>query len=175
MSKKTLLTLHGFNDPIYDFFKDFSNGFFNIDKVLDFTPEGAYLKPSVLDRTGFPRVNITNISLKEQPKLLFEFAVPGWNKDTHKIDCFVDNSMLIVKGEKKIESSSLSKEEQELLSEDWGKQYEHNISERNSFTWSHTVPARSEIEKVTLKDGLLSITIAIKIPVKPEPKHFYVS
>ena len=54
--------------------------------------------------------------------------------------------------------------------ENYGKEYERNISLKETFAWSHTVTDDTEFESATLKDGLLEIIVKVPQPNKPKPK-----
>lgn len=154
------------SNPINEFFKDFERGFFNFNSIFDLNTTEPIFKPLplVIDRTGFPRANVRNISTFEDDKLEIKLALPGWNEENSKIDLYITEGILEVFGKK--EPEVLDNVDKPNC---FGKEYERNISLKNNFTWKHCVPEDAEFESYTLKDGLL--TVVVKVPnKKPKPK-----
>jgi len=171
MTEKNTLTLPRSTNAISELLRDF-DGFFNFNPFINWDNDIPTLRNTLIDRTGFPRANVKNVSTKDEERLLFELALPGWNKDTCKLDITIDKGIL------KIEGSTFTQKEQEELipnkSEHYGKEYEHNISSKSQFTWSHSVTEDTEFESAKLKDGLLRVIVKIPQPNKPKPKSITV-
>lgn len=161
----TTLTLNRPLNPLAEFIKDFQSDFFNFSPFIDFEKEIPVLRNTLIDRTGFPRANVKNISTVDEEKLLFELALPGWNKENSDLDITIDKGILKIVG--KITQSETNEEKP---GKNYGKEYEHNISSKETFMWSHSVTEDTEFESATLKDGLLRIIVKIPQPNKPKPK-----
>lgn len=154
-------------NPIAEFIKDFQHSFFNFNNMIDWDAEIPVLRSTLIDRTGFPRANIRNVSTKDADKLEFTLALPGWNKDNSDLDITIDDAILTIKGTIKDEP----KEDVKDASEHYGKEYERNISLKKAFTWQHSVTEDTEFDHATLKDGLLTVIVKVPLPKKPEPKR----
>ena len=170
MTENKTLTLPRPTNAISELLRDF-DGFFNFSPFINWDNEIPTLRNTLLDRTGFPRANVKNVSTKDEERLLFELALPGWNKDNSKLDITIDKGIL------KIEGAFTGEEDLEPIakSEYYGKEYEHNISSKTKFTWSHSVTEDSEFESAVLKDGLLKVIVKIPQPNKPQPKRITIS
>lgn len=165
----TTLTLNRPLNPLAEFIKDFQSDFFNFNPFIDWEKEVPTLRNTLLDRTGFPRANVKNVSTIDEEKLLFELALPGWNRDNSKLDITIDQGVLKIVG--KITQGETIEEKP---GKNYGKEYEHNISSKETFMWSHSVTEDTEFESATLKDGLLRIIVKIPQPNKPKPKSITV-
>lgn len=165
----TTLTLNRPLNPLAEFIKDFQSDFFNFSPFIDFEKEIPVLRNTLIDRTGFPRANVKNISTVDEEKLLFELALPGWNKENSDLDITIDKGILKIVG--KITQGETAEEKP---GKNYGKEYEHNISSKETFMWSHSVTEDTEFESATLKDGLLRIIVKIPQPNKPKPKSITV-
>lgn len=170
MNENKTLTLARPTNAISELLRDF-DGFFNFNPFINWDNDIPTLRNTLLDRTGFPRANVKNVSTKDEERLLFELALPGWNKDNSKLDITIDKGIL------KIEGTFTGEEEAEPTSksEHYGKEYEHNISSKTKFSWSHSVTEDTEFESATLKDGLLKVIVKIPQPNKPQPKRISIS
>lgn len=161
------LTLNA-NNPILDFLKDFDrHNFFHFNDIIDWTDNIPTLKNSLFASQGFPRVSIKNVSTKEEDRLLFMFALPGWGHDNSKFDVSLEDGMLKISG-KLTPEEDITKEEEK--SECYGKEYARNISLKESFNWNYMLSPNTEFESATLKDGLLRIIVKVPQPNKPKPK-----
>lgn len=165
----TTLTLNRPLNPLAEFIKDFQSDFFNFSPFIDFEKEIPVLRNTLIDRTGFPRANVKNISTVDEEKLLFELALPGWNKENSDLDITIDKGILKIVG--KITQGEITEEKP---GKNYGKEYEHNISSKETFMWSHSVTEDTEFESATLKDGLLRIIVKIPQPNKPKLKSITV-
>lgn len=165
MTSSTLtISNHNPSNPINEFFKDFERGFFNFNSIFDLDKTDSVFKPLIIDRTGFPRANVRNVSTFEDDKLEITLALPGWNEQNSQIDLLILDGKLTIMGLKIVETSINGNHPA-----CYGKEYERNISLKNDFTWNHCVPEDAEFESYTLKDGLL--TVIVKVPnKKPKPK-----
>ena len=169
MTENKTLTLTRPANAISELLRDF-DGFFNFNPFINWDNDIPTLRNTLLDRTGFPRANVKNVSTKDEERLLFELALPGWNKDNSKLDITIDKGIL------KIEGTFNGDTEIEPVnkSEHYGKEYEHNISAKTKFTWSHSVTEDTEFESAKLNDGLLKVVVKIPQPNKPKPKSITV-
>lgn len=169
MTEKNTLTMPRPTNAISELLRDF-DGFFNFNPFINWENDVPTLRNTLIDRTGFPRANVKNVSTKDEERLLFELALPGWNKDNSKLDITIDKGIL------KIEGTFVGDEDIEPVtkSEHYGKEYEHNISSKTTFSWSHSVTEDTEFESATLKDGLLKVIVTIPQPNKPQPKRITV-
>ena len=169
MTENKTLTLPRSTNAISELLRDF-DGFFNFNPFINWDNDIPTLRNTLIDRTGFPRANVKNVSTKDEERLQFELALPGWNKDNSKLDITID------KGIMKIEGTFYGDKEEEpdAKSEHYGKEYEHNISSKTQFTWSHSVTEDTEFESAKLKDGLLRVIVKIPQPNKPKPKSITV-
>lgn len=169
---KNTLSLPRTTNPIAEFLQDFNREFFNFNPFIDWDKDVPTLRNTLIDRTGFPRANVKNISTVDEEKLLFELALPGWNKENSKLDITIDQGILKIIG-------TYTEAEPEMneakAGKNYGKEYEHNISSKTSFTWSHSVTEDTEFESATLKDGLLRVVVKIPTPNKPQPKRITVN
>ena len=163
------LSLPRTTNPIAEFLKDFDREFFHFNNMIDWTNDIPTLRNTMIDRTGFPRANIRNVSTKTEDRLEIVLALPGWNKENSKLDISIDQGILKVVGtiDKDTRDNTIKAEEK---GENYGKEYERNISLKETFTWSHTVTDDTEFESATLKDGLLEIIVKVPQPNKPKPK-----
>ena len=159
------LSLPRTTNPIAEFLKDFDREFFHFNNMIDWTNDIPTLRNTMIDRTGFPRANVKNVSTVDEEKLQFELALPGWNKSNSKLDISIDQGILKIVGTYNGEEESETKP-----GKNYGKEYEHNISSKTQFTWSHSVTEDTEFESATLKDGLLRVIVKIPQPNKPKPK-----
>jgi len=170
MTEKNTLSLPRTTNPIAEFLQDFNREFFNFNPFIDWDKEVPTLRSTLIDRTGFPRANVKNVSTVDEERLLFELALPGWNKENSKLDITIDQGILKIVG-------TFDEKEPEIearAGKNYGKEYEHNISSKTSFTWSHSVTEDTEFESATLKDGLLKVIVKIPQPDKPQPKRITV-
>jgi len=161
------VTTPAIKNPIAEFIKDFESSFFNLNNMIDWNAEVPTLRSTLIDRTGFPRANIRNVSTKDADKLEFTLALPGWNKENSDLDITIEDAILTIKGSIKDQP----KEEVKDASEHYGKEYERNISLKKTFTWQHSVTEDTEFDSASLKDGLLTVIVKVPLPKKPEPKR----
>lgn len=168
---KNTLTLHRLSNPLAEFIKDFQSDFFNFNPFIDWTGEIPTLRNTQLDRTGFPRANIRNVSTKTEDKLEVVLALPGWNKENSDLDISIDKGILKVTGTINRDTRDSDNIKDSEKSENYGKEYERNISLKETFTWQHSVTEDTEFESAKLKDGLLEIIVKIPQPDKPKPKR----
>ena len=163
------LSLPRTTNPIAEFLKDFDREFFHFNNMIDWTSDIPTLRNTMIDRTGFPRANIRNVSTKTEDRLEIVLALPGWNKENSKLDISIDQGILKVVGiiDKDTRNNTIKAEEK---GENYGKEYERNTSLKETFAWSHTVTDDTEFESATLKDGLLEIIVKVPQPNKPKPK-----
>ena len=154
-------------NPIAEFIKDFEHSFFNFNNMIDWNADVPTLRSTLIDRTGFPRANIRNVSTTDADKLEFTLALPGWNKENSDLDITIEDAILTIKGTIKDEP----KEDVKNASEHYGKEYERNISLKKTFTWQHSVTEDTEFDSASLKDGLLTVIVKVPLPKKPEPKR----
>ena len=147
------------------------DGFFNFNPFIDWNKDVPTLKNSLItDKVGFPRSNIRNVSTKTEDRLEVVLALPGWNKDNSKLDITIDKGILTISGTINKDTRASSQVKDEDKGENYGKEYERNISLKEAFTWQHSVTEDTEFESATLKDGLLEIIVKIPQPNKPKPK-----
>ena len=171
MTEKNTLSLPRTTNPIAEFLQDFNREFFNFNPFIDWDKEVPTLRSTLIDRTGFPRANVKNVSTIDEERLLFELALPGWNKENSKLDITIDQGILKITGTYTDVDPGMNEAK---AGKNYGKEYEHNISSKTSFTWSHSVTEDTEFESATLKDGLLKVTVKIPQPDKPQPKRITV-
>jgi len=165
------LTLPRSTNPLLELLKDFNSEFFNINHFIDWDKEVPSLKSSLLyDKTGFPRANIRNVSTTDEDRLEIVLALPGWNKENSELDITIENSILKITGKVKDTTPETIKN----AGKAYGKEYERNISLKNSFVWQHSVAEDTEFESATLKDGLLTLIVKLPQPDKPKPKRITV-
>lgn len=157
-------------NPIAEFIKDFEHSFFNFNNMIDWNADVPVLRSTLIDRTGFPRANIRNVSTKDADKLEFTLALPGWNKENSKLDITIEDAILTIKGNLNTEDNA----KPEDSTEHYGKEYERNISLKKTFTWQHSVTEDTEFDSASLKDGLLKVIVKVPLPKKPEPKRITV-
>ena len=165
---KNTLSLTRPANAISELLRDF-DGFFNFNPFIDWDNDIPTLRNTLIDRTGFPRANVKNVSTQYEERLLFELALPGWNKKNSKLDITIDKGILKIEG-----TFADDNETPRDKSEHYGKEYEHNISSKTKFTWSHSVTEDTEFESATLKDGLLKVIVKLPKPNKPQPKRITV-
>lgn len=170
MTEKNTLSLPRTTNPIAEFLQDFNREFFNFNPFIDWNKEVPTLRSTLIDRTGFPRANVKNVSTIDEERLLFELALPGWNKENSKLDITIDQGILKIIGT----FDEQEPEKEARAGKNYGKEYEHNISSKTSFTWSHSVTEDTEFESAILKDGLLKVIVKIPQPDKPQPKRITV-
>ena len=167
-NKNNTLTLPRPANAISELLRDF-DGFFNFNPFINWDNDIPTLRNTLIDRTGFPRANVKNVSTKDEERLLFELALPGWNHDNSKLDITIDKGILKIEG-----TFDGDEEEPMTKSERYGKEYEHNISSKSKFTLSHSVTEDTEFESAKLKDGLLKVIVKLPQPDKPQPKRITV-
>ena len=167
-NKNNTLTLPRPANAISELLRDF-DGFFNFNPFINWDNEIPTLRNTLIDRTGFPRANVKNVSTKDEERLLFELALPGWNKENSKLDIIIDQGILKIDGTFADEDETPKEK-----SERYGKEYEHNISSKTKFSWSHSVTEDTEFESATLKDGLLKVIVKLPRPYKPKVKSITV-
>jgi len=169
MTENKTLSLPRTTNPIAEFLQDFNREFFNFNPFIDWEKDVPTLRSTLIDRTGFPRANVKNVSTVDEERLLFELALPGWNKENSKLDITIDQGILKIVG-----TYTETNEEETKPGKNYGKEYEHNISGKTQFNWSHSVTEDTEFESATLKDGLLRVIVKIPQPNKPKPKSITV-
>ena len=108
-------------------------------------------------QTGFPPYDIIKIS---DEKFVIKMAVAGYTKD--QVEVTLNEGKLVVTG--KIKSTS-PKENLEFLYK--------GIAERD-FSRSFTLADTIEVEKVTLSDGILFISLKNVRPDNKKPKIFQI-
>ena len=152
------------------------DGFFNFNPFIDWNKDIPTLRNSlIVDKVGFPRANIRNVSTKTEDRLEIVLALPGWNTENSKLEVTIENGMLNVKGtiinDTRLSDTTIKNEDKGA---NYGKEYERNISLKETFTWQHSVTEDTEFESATLKDGLLEIIVKIPQPNKPKVKSITV-
>lgn len=167
MNRQILTINRASENPVLNILHDFESHFFNLNNMIDWNAEVPTLRSTLIDRTGFPRANIRNVSTKDADKLEFTLALPGWNKENSDLDITIEDAILTIKGSIKDQP----KEEVKDASEHYGKEYERNISLKKTFTWQHSVTEDTEFDSASLKDGLLTVIVKVPLPKKPEPKR----
>lgn len=165
---RQILTLNNASvNPVLNILHDFESHFFNLNNMIDWDADVPTLRSTLIDRTGFPRANIRNVSTKDADKLEFTLALPGWNKENSDLDITIDDAILTIKGTLNTEDNARPEDS----SEHYGKEYERNISLKKTFTWQHSVTEDTEFDTASLKDGLLNVVVKVPLPKKPEPKR----
>jgi len=129
------------------------------DQIFDeFFRTSSYCLPKETNISS-PTYPVGNLSVdKKDGKATFEFAVSGFSKED--IDVLIEDSRLKIKG--KIEEK-----------EDEDRQYIYRKLATRSFDIAYKIPPEYDVEKtdVSLKDGLLSISIPLKPEAKPVTKQ----
>lgn len=174
MTDKNTLSLPRTTNPIAEFLQDFNREFFNFNPFIDWDKEIPTLRNTLIDRTGFPRSNIRNVSTKDEDRLEVVLALPGWNKENSKLDITIDQGILKVVGTINKDTRDSDEIAEKDKGSHYGKEYERNISLKETFTWQHSVTEDTEFESAKLKDGLLEIIVKIPQPDKPKPKRITV-
>lgn len=173
-NKNTLSLPRTNNNPLAAFLRDFDREFSFFNNFIDWNNEIPSLRNTFIDRTGFPRANIRNVSTKIEDKLEVVLALPGWNKDNSDLDISIDKGILKVTGTINKDTRDSDEIKESEKGENYGKEYERNISLKETFTWQHSVTEDTEFESAKLKDGLLEIVVKIPQPDKPKPKRITV-
>lgn len=115
---------------------------------------------------SYPPVNIYKWKRKDDSsyKHTIEMGVTGFKKDWIDIEIDNQNNQLTIKGKKPSEEKNDSIE----------KHYITNKLAQRDFIVSYKIPDYTEVESVSLNDGLLEITLVINKPDHIKPKKIII-
>lgn len=120
-------------------------------------PKTLLTMSELFNSSGFPFVDVTDVSNETRKAIHIEMAIAGWNKN----DIFnitIENSVLKVTGEKTCNTGNKTS-------------YTSKICNKQNFTWSYPVPKQSKFcDKAVIKDGILSFDVLIPAPPSAEVK-----
>ena len=124
-----------------------------------------FTNPVNISASGYPPYNVARVTNKESQSQTYEItlAVAGFTEDD--IDLTVEDKHLKVEGKSAV------------LAEDVNSTVEYihkGIAERN-FQRTFRLAEHVEVQKASLKDGILKIVLCLNIPEEAKPKKIKIS